>query len=35
MDEMTFFLRAAMKICGSLDENRMLRECHLFLKQCP
>ena len=30
---MTFFHRATMKICGSLDENRMIRDCHLFLKQ--
>lgn len=29
---MTFFHQATMKICGSLDENRMIRECHLFLK---
>jgi hypothetical protein len=33
MDDMTFFHRATMKICGSLDENRMIRDCHLFLKQ--
>jgi transcriptional regulator with GAF, ATPase, and Fis domain len=33
MDDMTFFHQATMKICGSLDENRMIRECHLFLKE--
>lgn len=33
MDDMTFFHQATMKICGSLDENRMIRECGLFLKQ--
>ncbi|MGE4559422.1 MAG: sigma-54 interaction domain-containing protein [Desulfobulbus sp.] len=33
MDDMTFFHQATMKICGSLDEHRMIRECDDFLRQ--
>lgn len=33
IDDMTFFHQATMKICGSLDENRMIRDCDDFLRQ--
>lgn len=33
IDDMTFFNQATMKICGSLDEDRIIRECERYLKQ--